>query len=74
MPRRGLFFLIASCLLAFSLVLVSCVDDVIRIIFETNGGSPVDPIDYDGDVSLWPDDPEKTGHAFGGWYTDNGTI
>lgn len=47
-------------------------DNTFRVLFETNGGSPVSPItslSY-GDVIAKPKDPTKTGFMFGGWYTD----
>ena len=41
------------------------------ITFESNTGSPVLPIhqDYDS-VIIVPDDPDKTGYSFTGWYRD----
>ena len=41
------------------------------ITFETNGGTPIDPITQDyGTAVTAPENPTKTGYAFGGWYED----
>ncbi len=42
-----------------------------RLSFETNGGDQIDPIniDFGQSISL-PIDPQKEGHIFGGWYTN----
>jgi len=44
----------------------------IMITFQTNGGSLVETVTIEeGDVFVLPNDPEKTGHIFDGWYTDS---
>lgn len=41
------------------------------ITYNSNGGTPVDPsYVLTNGVTKAPDDPEKTGYAFTGWYTD----
>ena len=47
----------------------------IRIDFESNGGTEVDSIITDGEsrVSM-PEDPEKEGYEFEGWYWDDETF
>lgn len=68
------FFMLIAC---SALFLASCDEDeiievAVRIIFESNGGTPIDPIDFEGELEgVWPDDPVREGHEFGGWYTDN---
>ena len=42
------------------------------VTFETSGGSAVDPVTIDaGSTVSKPADPMKSGHNFGGWYTEN---
>ena len=42
------------------------------ITFETIGGTLIDSqVVSHGEIAVQPDDPEKTGHIFKGWYTDN---
>jgi len=71
---KTLFFLFV---ILTTLSVASCKEDevvemVVRIIFESNGGTMIEPIEYDGeDTSVWPDDPVREGYAFAGWYTDN---
>ncbi|MDO3411533.1 InlB B-repeat-containing protein [Saccharibacillus sp. CPCC 101409] len=45
--------------------------NVYDVVFDSDGGTPVDKrmLDY-GSVIAKPADPERTGHTFGGWYTD----
>ena len=44
------------------------------VTFESNGGTPVDPITTEtGEITL-PDRPYKEGYSFIGWYYDNGTF
>lgn len=46
-------------------------DNTFRVLFETNGGSPISPVTFlSYGVVAKPKDPTKTGYAFGGWYTD----
>ena len=41
--------------------------------FETNGGSPIPDAEViDGETAVKPDDPEKTGFVFAGWFADEG--
>ena len=45
--------------------------DEVRITFETDGGSEVETLSADsGDAIEAPEDPEKEGHTFEGWYLD----
>ena len=48
----------------------------ITITFDSNEGTPVDPITQDcGTPVAGPTaDPTKTGHTFAGWYEDNGSF
>lgn len=42
------------------------------VTFETNGGTLIDSqVVSHGEIAEQPDDPERTGHIFKGWYTDN---
>ena len=42
------------------------------VAFDTNGGSAVAPVTVDADSTVTkPADPMKSGHNFGGWYTEN---
>ena len=44
------------------------------VTFESNGGTPIDPITTEtGSITL-PDSPFKEGYSFMGWYYDNGTF
>jgi uncharacterized repeat protein (TIGR02543 family) len=45
------------------------------ISFDSNGGSIIAPIVYDGKLNnIIPDDPNKEGYIFDGWYWDNHTF
>ncbi len=45
------------------------------IIFNTNGGSSVDPLTAAVGAQIYaPDAPTKAGYVFGGWYEDNETF
>ena len=45
------------------------------ITFNSNGGSETDSIiDVGGAEISAPDEPEKTGYVFSGWFTDDGTF
>jgi basic membrane protein A and related proteins len=62
-----------SLLFLLCLMLVACVHlDSVTVSFDTNGGTPVPSIEFDG-KSLFdlPDDPIKEGYLFDGWYLDS---
>src|SRR5690606_14355369 len=44
-----------------------------KVMFESNGGSAVDEIEVDyGQTISAPDEPEREGYAFAGWYKEDG--
>ncbi len=64
----------------FFLIVLSACDGVISTVsitinFETNGGSTIESITYDGRRAItMPEDPTKDGFVFDGWYWDNDTF
>jgi uncharacterized repeat protein (TIGR02543 family) len=61
----------------FFFTLIGCVIDHNKysITFDSNGGSSVEVIKTDGkSIFIFPEDPTKNGHSFGGWYWDNKTF
>jgi len=43
--------------------------------FDSNGGNAIEPVTTDGkSVVVIPEDPEKSGFVFQGWYLDNDTF
>lgn len=58
-------------LLLVSLVFAACADkpSAYTLTFETNGGTKIDPITAEAGATVTPpDDPEKEGFVFDGWY------
>lgn len=75
---RKTFLTVAISVFAMSLALLVAVmlaaacSDKVTLRFETYGGTPLDAIEGDaGGIILPPDDPEKEGYAFEGWYLDS---
>lgn len=70
--KRILFVLF----ILISFLLVACGQDAkYTIHFDSNGGSEVSSIKTNGNESInLPDDPEKEGYQFDGWYKDNNTF
>ncbi len=59
------------------LFLTACNNNSVNFIinFDSNGGSTVESINYDGVSTItMPDNPTKEGFVFDGWYWDNGTF
>ena len=59
------------------LILVGCNSNAVsfEINFDTNGGTDVESITYDGKSTITiPDNPTKEGFIFDGWFWDNGTF
>lgn len=58
------------------LFVAACTQQVsFTIYFNSNGGSDVNSITTDGkSIIVIPDDPEKEGFVFGGWFWDNNTF
>lgn len=69
-------FLKLGVLLLSFFMLSSCAQGVtFTIDFDSNGGSPVDSISYEGNIAVeLPDNPTKDGYIFDGWYWDNDTF
>ncbi len=66
-----------SFLLMLILILSSCTNNSgisIMILFDSNGGSSVESITFDGDILDMPENPTKDGFIFDGWYFDNETF
>ena len=62
-------------LLSLGVFLLACKQTVeVSLEFNTNGGSTITPILTDGKSIDLPDNPEKDGYTFDGWYWDNGTF
>ena len=60
-------------MLAISIVLGSCTANQYTITFETNGGTPIEPII--GNFDAWVDsisETSKEGHSFAGWFLNEG--
>lgn len=58
-------------LLLVSLVFAACADkpSAYTLTFETNGGTKIDPVTAEAGATVTPpDDPEKEGFVFDGWY------
>jgi uncharacterized repeat protein (TIGR02543 family) len=62
--------------LAVALMLIACTQKPVSISinFDSNGGSDVEGITYDGKSFEMPDNPTKDGYTFEGWYFDNETF
>ena len=63
--------------IAFMLLLSACGTENITftISFDSNGGSDIESIAYDGQTQVSiPDNPTKEGFIFDGWFWDNGTF
>ena len=59
------------------LLLTGCNNNAVsfEINFDSNGGSIVESVNYDGSSTITiPDNPTKEGFVFDGWYWDNGTF
>ncbi|MDG0888296.1 RCC1 domain-containing protein [Paracholeplasma manati] len=73
MRRFGL--VLATLLLTITLYACNVSTVKITISFDSNGGTAVNSITYDGVSSITiPEDPMKEGFVFSGWYWDNGTF
>ena len=70
--KRILFLLF----ILISFLLVACDQEgKYTIYFDSNGGSEVSSIKTNGNENIiLPDDPEKEGYQFDGWYKDNNTF
>lgn len=71
--------LMLSWLVTTCLYLISChptnIPREYTIYFDSKGGSDVEPIKTDGKSAITlPEDPEKSGYVFGGWYWDDETF
>ena len=71
--KKALILILLLCLIG---TLASCSGDKYSVIFETNGGSAIDPVRLGKNAESFtmPDDPVKDGHIFVGWYFDNDTF
>ena len=60
-----------------SFILVGCNNNAVNfeINFDTNGGSIIENVIYDGSNAITiPNNPTKEGFVFDGWFWDNGTF
>jgi uncharacterized repeat protein (TIGR02543 family) len=75
--KKTKLFMMMSVL--FLVILSACTDGAVpvevTITFDTNGGSSIENISYDGEQIInIPDNPTKEGYIFDGWYWDNDTF
>ena len=70
--KRNLFLFV---LLLATTILTACGGVNVTINFDTDGGTEIESINTDGSSSInIPNNPEKEGFVFDGWYWDEGTF
>ncbi len=72
MVRKIKNVMLTSIMMLVAVVLFACTPQTYTITFDTQGGSTVESMTLEEGVSITlPDDPERDGYTFEGWYVDS---